>query len=132
MIDRKTGWGRKGKSAARAYLGAAPHPHRIGPPEALLGPGIPAHVVAVLLPEAGVVLRQNLEPSHPLRALPEIEVRHQQPNGAAVFRRQRLAVVGEREQVIGAVEIFQGQVGREPMLGVDQREAAFGADTGAA
>src|ERR1035437_6158563 len=45
---------------------------------ALLGPGLAAHMVAVPFPEAGLVVIQELQASHPLHALPEIEVRHYQ------------------------------------------------------
>src|SRR6185503_65628 len=44
---------------------------------ALFRPRIAAHVIAVLLPEARQVIRQELEAAHPLRALPEIQMRYQ-------------------------------------------------------
>src|SRR5262245_25033015 len=63
------------------------------PPIPLLFPGIPPHVVPVALPEAGGVLGEKLQAAHPLGALPEVEVRHDQPQRSAVLRGQRLAAV---------------------------------------
>ena len=50
-------------------------------------------MIAVLLPEAGLVLLEELEPGDPFRALPEIEMRYQQPDRPAVLRREGLAIV---------------------------------------
>src|SRR3954465_16066657 len=58
---------------------------------ALLEPGVAAVVVAVLLPEPGPVVRHQLEPGDPLGGLPEVQVRHQQPDRPAVLARQRLS-----------------------------------------
>src|SRR6266550_2415329 len=55
-------------------------------------PGVAPHVVAVLLPEPGNVLVDQRETPYPLRALPEIQVRHQQPSGPAVLWREPLTV----------------------------------------
>src|SRR6476661_9322454 len=60
---------------------------------ALLQPWIAAVVVPVLLPEAWLVVRQQLEARHPLGALPEVQVRHQETGGAAVIHRQGRSVV---------------------------------------
>ena len=51
----------------------------------LLAPGVAALVVAELLPEPEVVLDRQREPPDPLRALPEVQVRHQEPGGTAVL-----------------------------------------------
>src|SRR6478672_12343358 len=115
MIDsRSKGNGGPRGSAARA----ASHSGMIRTPVALLMPGIAPHVVSVLLPEARVVLLQQLKPADPLRALPEIEMGHQQTHRPAVLGREWLTVVAEREQVRRAVEIGQGKVGGEAMLRV--------------
>src|SRR5690349_14980857 len=58
----------------------------------LFKPGISAVVIAERLPEAGLVLGGEDEPSHPLRALPEVQVRDEQAGGAAVLGPERLAV----------------------------------------
>src|SRR4029079_3925088 len=60
----------------------------------LLTPGIAVIVVAQRLPEAGLVSGQQAEATHPLGALPEIQVRHDQARRSTVCRLQRLAVVG--------------------------------------
>src|SRR5690606_18425980 len=64
-----------------------------GSPVPLLLPGVAVEVVAVLLPEPGLVELLHREPVDPLRALPEVQVRHEQPGGAAVLRIERLPVV---------------------------------------
>src|SRR5215218_464614 len=56
---------------------------------ALLAPWVTAVVVAVLLPEPPAVPRTQRDPADPLGALPEVEVRHEQPDGASVLDRQR-------------------------------------------
>ena len=58
---------------------------------ALLAPRISVHVIAAQLPEAGLVALGELQSVHPLRRLPEVEVRHQQARGAAVIGLERLA-----------------------------------------
>src|SRR6476646_2813697 len=63
----------------------------------LLLPRVAAVVIAELLPEAGSVTIDETEAAHPLRALPEVEVWDEQSRRAAVFRRQRSAVVTERD-----------------------------------
>src|SRR3954469_7153247 len=59
---------------------------------ALLAPRVAAVVVAVLLPEPGLVTGHERQPVDPLGALPEEQVRPQQPDRPAVLGRQRLAV----------------------------------------
>ena len=59
---------------------------RMPSPIPLLGPRVAVQVVAVLLPEAGVVALLQDERPDPLRALPEVQMRHDQPRRAAVLR----------------------------------------------
>src|SRR5256885_1640544 len=66
-------------------------------PVALLAPGIAANVIPVRLPETWLLLGLKRDATNPFRALPEIEVRHQQPDRAAVLRVNWLAVVQHRE-----------------------------------
>ena len=54
----------------------------------LLEPGVTPVVVAVDLPEARLVMVQQPQAGHPLGALPEVQVRHEQPGRAAVLDRQ--------------------------------------------
>src|SRR5207248_7125817 len=82
----------------------------------LLCPRIPPHVISVLLPESRQVVLQQLEPTHPLRALPEVEMRHEQPRGPAVLRRQPLTAPAEGDQVLGPVQVREGQVRRKSLL----------------
>src|SRR5947208_15235047 len=94
-------------------------------PVALLLPRVSAHVVAVRLPEAGLVVVAQLEAAYPLRALPEVEVRHEQPRGAAVLGVEWLVVVRERDPGPAAGQIFERQVGR--IAAVRPRSHIFGA-----
>ena len=80
-------------------------------------------VVPVALPEAGMVLRRQLDPAQPLRALPEVLPGHDQPQRPAVLAAQRLAVGVRREHRALALEELDRDVGREACLGVRDREA---------
>ena len=72
-------------------------PARSVAPVALLPPRVAVVVVAVGLPEAGLVgARVSVQPAHPLGALPEVQVRDEQPRRAAVLGLERLAVVARR------------------------------------
>src|SRR5882672_12588797 len=72
---------------------------------ALFRPRVAPHVVAVLLPEPGNVLVHQREAPYPLRALPEIQVWHQQPGGAAVLGHEPFTIPLERDQVVRAIQI---------------------------
>src|SRR6185436_17296987 len=78
---------------------------------ALLLPGIAAVVIAVDLPVAGPVGRQQLERAHPLRALPEVQMRDEQSRRAAVRRLERLAVVLPDQPRLPAGQVGERQVG---------------------
>src|SRR3954464_7789873 len=82
------------------------------PPIALLFPGIAVVVVAVGLPEARLVVVAQLEAADPLRALPEVQMRDQQPRGAAVLGLERLAPVLVGDPRPAAGQILERQVGR--------------------
>ena len=74
--------------SVRRSTSAALHARRAGrsvPLVPLLAPWVAVVVVAELLPEAGLVLEQQLEAAHPLGRLPEVEVRDEQPGRAAVL-----------------------------------------------
>ena len=62
-------------------------------------------MVAVLLPEAGLVLVEQLQAAHPLGALPEVEVQHRPKCRAAVLGLERLAAerVGDPGLAVGEV-----------------------------
>src|ERR1700730_6377315 len=80
------------------------------PPVALFGPRVAAHVIAVLLPETGLVAVHELEPAHPLGALPEVQVGHEQTQRPTVFRADRLAIAHVDEHVLVAQKIVETQV----------------------
>src|SRR3954453_18270195 len=77
---------------------------------ALLEPGVAVVVVAVALPEALLVVVEQGQPGHPLRALPEVEVWHQQPDRTAVLSRQRPAVVGPHHPGLAVSDVRERQV----------------------
>src|SRR5262249_61719024 len=69
---------------------------------ALLVPGVAVVVVAERLPEAGLVLFQQPQAPNPLRALPEVEVRHDQAGRPPVLRLERLVgIAGGDERPAG-------------------------------
>src|SRR5215216_2170936 len=80
------------------------------PPVALLAPGVAVVVVAQGLPEAGLVFGDQPQSSHPLGALPEVEVRHEQAGRTAVLGLERLAAVGVGDPGLTACAIIQRQV----------------------
>src|SRR5690348_9584130 len=78
----------------------------------LLFPRVAVVVVAVHLPEARLVVVAQLDPAHPLGALPEVEVRHEQASGAAVLGVERLVVVLVRDPRLAVAQILQREVRR--------------------
>src|SRR5262249_33074323 len=93
--------------------------------EALLFPRVGFVVVAVPLPEAGLVVRNDLERADPFRALPEVTPRHDEPERPPVLGRELLAVMPVREQSIILVQFRDREIGGEPALRVDYGEATF-------
>ena len=81
-------------------------------------PRISVVVVAVALPEARLVLVPELEPAHPLRALPEVEVGDEHARRAAVLGLERLAAVPERDPCPAAGHVLERKVGRVAAVGV--------------
>ena len=78
-------------------------------------------MVAVPLPEAGHLVVAELEPAHPFRALPEVQVGHQQSGGPAVHRIERLAVVFVGDPGLAAGEVRQRDVGGVPAVAEGER-----------
>src|SRR5688572_21773826 len=66
---------------------------------ALLFERVAADVIAVHLPEAGLLLGEELHTAHPLGALPEVQVGHNKTDRPAVLLHERLAVVVRGEEV---------------------------------
>src|SRR6516165_9673357 len=77
----------------------------------LLTPRIAVHVIPAQLPEAGLVALRELKPVHPLRRLPEVEMRHEQARRPPVVARQRLAFVLERDHRLPRREVREWHVG---------------------
>src|SRR2546425_2541362 len=96
----------------------------------LFGPRIAVHVIAVLLPESRQVVVQQLEASYPLRALPEVEMRHEQPGGPAVLRREPFPGPRECDEVLRPVQVRERQVRREALLGDDKTKLRRRFETG--
>src|SRR5215212_5215304 len=80
------------------------------PPVALFAPGVAVVMVTQGLPEAGFVFGDQPQSSHPLGALPEVEVRHEQAGRTAVLGFERLAAVGVSDPGLTACDLIQRQV----------------------
>src|ERR1700738_270863 len=77
---------------------------------ALLAPGIAVHVIAALLPETRLVARCEAQALDPFRALPEIQVRYEQPRRSAVLRRHRRSSIARSDHGLRAGEIGDRKV----------------------
>src|SRR3954452_22269692 len=75
-------------------------------------PRVAAVVVAVALPEPGLVVVEQAQPGDPLGALPEVQVRDQQAGGSAVLDGQRLALVLPHHPRLAAGDVGERQVRR--------------------
>src|SRR5215475_771810 len=95
----------------------------------LLPPGITVVVVAELLPEARLVVAQEGDAPYPLGALPEIEMRNQEPSRTSVLGLQLSVVEAERDPRLVVLEILQRQVGRVAPVGTHQRVRSVRLDT---
>src|SRR5260370_12039103 len=78
-------------------------------PRSRSGVGIGGRGVAV--PEPQPVVVQKHEPAHPLHTLPAVQMRYDQPHGAAVIRCQWFAVVFERKENVWTKQIVEWNVG---------------------
>src|SRR5688572_8608193 len=79
-------------------------------------------VVAVALPEARSIVRGELEATNPLRALPEIALRHHQAERVAVVRRERRAIGDVGQEYVVIVEHRERKVRGVALLGVNDYE----------
>src|SRR3954468_15621752 len=79
-------------------------------------PGVAAHVVAALLPEARLVLCEEANALDPLGRLPGVELRDDEADGAAVLGRDGRAVVQPCEERVLGEEVFNGQVRRPAVV----------------
>src|SRR5262245_6825010 len=83
---------------------------RSGACVALFSPWVPIHVIAVGLPETRLIRITQAEAAPPLGALPEVQVRHQQPRGAAVLGLKWPAVIAECHPRLAAGDVLEWQV----------------------
>src|SRR4051812_38377986 len=91
----------------------------------LLLPWVAVVVVPVGLPEPGLVVQAQLDPSQPLRALPEVEMGDEQPGRPAVLGLERLAVVLVRHPRLALPYVVEREVRR--VAAVAEREDVRGA-----
>src|SRR2546430_17476079 len=89
----------------------------------LLFPWVAVVVVAVGLPEPGLVVQAKFDPAHPLRALPEVEMGDEQPCRSAVLRLQRLVVVLVGHPRFAVPYVVEREVRR--VAAVAEREDVF-------
>src|SRR3954451_21250023 len=75
----------------------------------LFKPGVSAVVVAERLPEARVVLLGEVQAAHPLRALPEVQVRDEQPCRTAVLGLEVVALVAVDDPRAAAGDVLDRQ-----------------------
>src|SRR5215472_3194549 len=85
---------------------------------ALLLPGIAAHVIAEGFPEAGLVLRNEVQSTHPLRAFPEVQVWDDEARWPSVSGRQRRVIELRRYQCGALQQICHRQVCRITAIAV--------------
>src|SRR5207302_5977114 len=78
---------------------------------ALFEPRVAPVVVAVLLPKPRLVVVEELQPGHPLGALPEVEVGDEQPGRTTVLDRKGPPVVAPYDPRLAIGHVGQGQVG---------------------
>src|SRR5262245_14773444 len=87
---------------------------------ALFEPRVASVVVPAYLPETGFVVIEQRDARHELGALPEVQMRHQQPRWSAVVGRQRRAVGLERNPRLAASDVGERQVRGVPGRGVGE------------
>src|SRR5439155_1468790 len=115
---------------------------------ALLEPRVAVVVVAVAFPEPRLVVILELQAGDPFRALPEVQVRHQQPGRAPVLDRQGVSLVVPDNPRLAAGHVLQREVRRVARVaqgedvrcgghrashreeGVDRHAAEFDAELG--
>src|SRR5919197_2560342 len=83
----------------------------------LLTPRVAVVVIAERLPESGLIALHEAQLPHPLRALPEVEVWHEEARGTAVLGRERHTVVSHRHPCLAAGHVGERQVGRVATVG---------------
>src|SRR6202022_3620623 len=85
-------------------------------------------MIAVDLPESRSVDVQDLERADPLGALPEIELRHDEPAGASVLRRRVLTAGPEGQQNVVLEKVRESYVRRVAPLALSHDGGRLGSD----
>src|SRR5207245_7687063 len=88
------------------------------PPVALFFPRVTPVVIAIPFPEPRLVARRELDPPKPLRALPGVEPRDDEPRRRAMLRGERLAVRAKSDEAIVALRELDGRVRGEALFAV--------------
>ena len=101
------------------------------PAEALFGPGVSVHVVAVLFPEAGGVGGAEFDSSEPFGAFPEVESGDEAAEGVAVVGGEGFAFPMVGEDAVLAGEFIEWNVDGEAGFAVAHDEAGVGFGLGA-
>src|SRR3954468_7713851 len=101
-----------------APVGAAPSVTLV----ALFEPRVAEVVVTVALPETLLVVLQQREPGDPLGALPEVQVRDEQPHRPAVLAGQRAPLVRPDDPRLPAADVLQRQGRGVPGRGRGEHE----------
>src|SRR6516225_8006403 len=107
----------RGVSAMTSRTSAVCHRRRFGPTTgrsvasiSLFSPRIAVHVIAEFLPESGLVVIDELQTAYPLGALPEIEVRNEQPSRTAVLGSERLAFIARSDHRLAVEQVLDGKI----------------------
>src|SRR4029079_12532916 len=83
-------------------------------------------LVAVVSPNAWSSVCPQLDPAEPLRALPQIQPRHQPAQRPAVFGGDVLTFPLVREDAVVGDELGQRRFGREACFGMTHHEPSIG------
>src|SRR6185503_2093538 len=81
-------------------------------------------VIAKRLPEPRLILVLDAETTDPFGAFPEIPPRYDEPRGATVLRRKRLAVVLPRDEGLAVQDVAERQVRRIAAVGIGDHECS--------
>jgi hypothetical protein len=96
----------------------------------LLAPWVSVVVVAELLPEAGGIVKHQLDAADPLGRFPEIQVWDQQSCGSTVLRDKLFSVLLKGDPRFAVEQILQRQVGAVTALAVSHRVICLGLNVG--
>ena len=83
-------------------------------------------MIAQRFPEAQALALFDPKPMHPLRALPEIEMRDHQARGTSVLGRQRLAIVFVGDESLVVDNVGDGEIGGIAAIRVSGDEGRLG------